>query len=66
MTQKEMILATLMNGNSLSQMDVYREPYRCTRLAAVINILRNEGYNIITKTIKSRNGKSYGEYRLIP
>ena len=66
MTQKLLILESLKNGAVLSQMDVYQEPYRCTRLAAVVNVLRNEGYNIITKTIKTRNGKSYGQYRLIP
>ena len=48
-------------------MDVYQEPYRCTRLAAVISVLRSEGYNIITK--KKKNSKRTGthaEYRLIP
>jgi len=65
-TQKTLILEALNNGAVLSQMDVYQEPYRCTRLAAVVNVLRKEGHNIITKTIKSKNGKSYGQYRLIP
>jgi len=64
-SQKLMILNALKNGAILSQLDVYQDPYRCTRLAAVINVLRNEGYDIITKTVKS-NGKSYGQYRLIP
>ena len=64
-TQKLMILNTLKEGAVLTQLDVYQDPYRCTRLAAVINVLRNEGYDIITKTVKS-NGKSYGQYRLIP
>ena len=64
-SQKLMILNTLKEGVVLTQLDVYQAPYRCTRLAAVINVLRNEGYNIITKTMKN-NGKSYGQYRLIP
>lgn len=66
LTQKILILEALRNGAVLSQMDVYQAPYRCTRLAAVVNVLRNEGYNIITKNAKSRNGKTYGQYRLIP
>ena len=65
-SQKTLILEALKNGAVLSQMDVYQEPYRCTRLAAVINVLRKEGHNIITKTMKSGSGKSYGQYRLIP
>ena len=64
-SQKLMILNALKNGAVLSQLDVYQAPYKCTRLAAVVNVLRNEGYNIITKT-KKNNGKSYGQYRLIP
>ena len=66
-SQKKLILKTLKNGAVLTQMDVYQEPYRCTRLAAVISVLRSEGYNIITK--KKKNSKRTGthaEYRLIP
>jgi hypothetical protein len=67
LTQKILILNALKDGSVLSQLDVYQEPYRCTRLAAVVNVLRNEGYNIITKTMKTKgSGKSYAQYRLIP
>ena len=52
-SQKKLILKTLKNGAVLTQMDVYQEPYRCTRLAAVISVLRSEGYNIITKKKKN-------------
>ena len=65
-TQKQMILNALKSGASLTQLDVYEYPYRCKRLAAVVNVLRNEGHNIITKHIKNGKGKTYGEYRLIP
>ena len=37
-SQKLMILNALKNGAVLSQLDVYQEPYRCTRLAAVVNV----------------------------
>ena len=39
--------------------------YVCFRLAARINDLRNDGYNIYTDTVE-KNGKRFAQYRLAP
>ena len=38
--------------------------YGCFRLAARINDLRNDGYNIYTDTVE-KNGKRFAQYRLV-
>ena len=62
-TQTEQIVNALEAGEGITAIDAL-ERWGCFRLAARIGELRQEGYNIITKTIK-RNGKQYAEYRLI-
>ena len=62
-TQTEEIVNSLEAGEGITALDAL-ERWGCFRLAARIGELRQEGYNIITKTIK-RNGKQYAEYRLI-
>ena len=65
MTQKQMILNDLSNGKVITPLGAMQD-YRCMRLAAVVYDLKKDGHNIITKTVKGRNGKSYASYRLIP
>ena len=64
-SQRYMILKHLRDGASITPIDALRD-YGCFRLAAVINTLRDDGHNIITKMIKKSKGKSFASYRLIP
>jgi hypothetical protein len=62
MTQTDAIRSFLLEGNSLTPIDAL-ERFGCFRLAARIDDLRREGFDI--ETIKERqNGKSYARYRL--
>lgn len=63
-SQKEAILEDLMQGRRPSQLDAYRD-YGCTRLAARINDLRNEGYDIVTEQEHDPDtGKMWARYRM--
>lgn len=66
-SQREMILDYLENGYSITQMEAI-ELFGCTRLAARINELRDEGYPIKSKMISSKNRygvpMSYCEYSI--
>ena len=66
-SQREQILQYLKNGNSITQMEAI-ELFGCTRLAARINELRDEGYPIKSKMISSKNRygvpMSYCEYSI--
>lgn len=53
-SQKEMILEYMESGNSITQIEA-TERFGCTRLASRINELRNEGYDIRSKTKTSKN-----------
>lgn len=57
-SQCEWILADLMGGREISQMDAYMD-YGCTRLAARISDLRKAGYEINARmeTRKNRYGR---------
>jgi hypothetical protein len=62
MTQKEIILSRLQNGEWLSSVRAVRELF-ILRLGARIWDLRAEGYQIEERRVE---GKSYSEYRLRP
>ena len=52
LSQKKVILDHLKKFGSIEPLTALRE-YGCYRLGARISDLRNDGYNIITETIKS-------------
>ena len=58
MTQKQMILRHLLEGNPIDPMESLRE-YGCYRLGAVIHILRKEGHLISTKLVYHKNKYGY-------
>ena len=66
LSQKSAVLQHLKAGYALTPLDAL-EMFKCMRLAAVIKTLRDDGHNIITKTVKNKgSGKSYASYTLIP
>jgi|TARA_Y100000034_G_scaffold44559_1_gene54684 hypothetical protein len=66
LSQKNAVLQYLNAGYEITPLEAL-EKFRCMRLAAVIKTLRDDGHNIITKTVKTKgSGKSYASYRLIP
>ena len=60
MTQKEKVLKHLEDYNQITSMEAF-EKYKITRVGAVIDTLRKEGYDITTE--KPKKG-SYGIYKL--
>ena len=62
MTQKEQILAALKTGRHLSAYDALMMPCRCFRLAARINDLRREGWQITTELVQEP--KRFARYKL--
>ena len=60
-SKKDLVLQHLQS-RPITSMEAI-ELYRNTRLADSVFVLRKEGYNISTNTIKTENG-SYAEYRL--
>ena len=60
-SKKDLVLQHLQS-RPITSMEAI-ELYRNTRLADSVFVLRKEGHNITTKTIKTENG-SYAEYRL--
>ena len=62
LTQRTRILRHLKRGIAITQMSAYTQ-YRCMRLAARIEELRNAGHRITSRTLR-RNGKRYACYRL--
>ena len=60
-SKKDLVLQHLQS-KPITSMDAI-ELYRNTRLADSVFVLRKEGHNITTNTIKTENG-SYAEYRL--
>jgi len=62
MTQKQQIKAYLKTGRPLTSWEAI-ERWRCTRLAAVIDVLKKEGMNIQSTMKKNSNtSKRYAEY----
>lgn len=63
MTQCDAILEWLLLGESITPADAYHR-YGCLALHSRIAELRAAGYRIDC-TIRSGNGKRWGEYRLV-
>ena len=61
MTQNQQIKSYLEKGKKLTTIDALNK-FGCFRLAARIADLRNEGMNIVTKTIKLENKKQIAQY----
>lgn len=61
-TQKEAILEHLESGNAITPLDALNA-YGCFRLAAVIHVLKGEGFNIITDMV-TVNEATFASYRL--
>lgn len=64
-SQQKLILEHLLQGYTITQVDAIRE-YRCYRLSAIIKILRNAGYYIVTHQEKNTsNHAHHARYELI-
>jgi hypothetical protein len=63
MSQNKQIADYLNKGKKLTTLDALNK-FGCFRLASRINDLRNEGMNIVTKTIKLENKKQIAQYSL--
>ena len=62
--QKELILEHIKQYGNISTIEGYTK-YKIMRVGSVINILRNEGYNIITEMEYNRKSKKrYARYYL--
>ena len=61
MTQNEVILNHLKNYGGLTSLEAIRL-YSITRLAARISDLRKKGYNILSETIRKKDGKRTIKY----
>lgn len=63
MSQNKQIADYLNKGKKLTPIDALNK-FGCFRLAARIADLRNEGMNIVTKTIKLKNKKQIAQYSI--
>lgn len=63
MSQNKQIADYLNKGKKLTTLDALNK-FGCFRLASRINDLRNEGMNIVTKTIKLENKKQIAQYSI--
>jgi len=61
MSQNKQIADYLNKGKKLTPIDALNK-FGCFRLAARIADLRNDGMNIVTKTIKLENNKQIAQY----
>jgi len=61
MSQNKQIADYLNKGKKLTPIDALNK-FGCFRLAARIADLRNNGMNIVTKTIKLENKKQIAQY----
>ena len=61
MSQNKQIADYLNKGKKLTTIDALNK-FGCFRLAARIADLRNEGMNIVTRTIKLENKKQIAQY----
>ena len=61
MSQNKQIADYLNKGKKLTPIDALNK-FGCFRLAARIADLRNDGMNIVTKTIKLENKKQIAQY----
>lgn len=62
-TQREIVLEILLDKDTITPAEAW-DNFNCTRLAAVIKILRNENYPIDTDMLKSKKGKPFAQYRM--
>jgi len=62
-TQKSLVLSHLNKGGSIDAMSAQRL-CRCVRLAAVIHVLKNEGYDINKQMVTQNDGVRLATYRL--
>jgi len=62
-TQEVQILNHLKKHKLITSWEAI-QGYRITRLSAIIYVLREKGYNIIT-TYNTINGKTFAEYTLL-
>lgn len=62
-SQKNQILAYLLTGKSLTQLEALYK-FGCMRLASRINDLRNDGWGVLTESIKLNSGKIVACYRM--
>ena len=60
MSQEQQILNHLKSGRALTPIEALSK-FGCFRLGARIHDLRNQGYPILTRTVKSK-GKQFAEY----
>ena len=63
MSQNKQIADYLNKGKKLTTIDALNK-FGCFRLASRINDLRNDGMNIVTKTIKLKNNKQVAQYSI--
>ena len=63
-SQRDRIKKDLLRGILITPMSALKD-YRCFRLAARINELRDEGFQIATET-RSNGESHFAEYSLIP
>jgi len=63
MTKKKRILNHLKSGKTITSMEAI-DLFKCTRLAAVIHSLKDEGYSIENKSVKGTN-TNYARYKLL-
>jgi sulfur transfer protein SufE len=63
MSQNKQIADYLNKGKKLTTLDALSK-FGCFRLASRISDLRNEGMNIVTKTIKLENKKQIAQYSI--
>jgi hypothetical protein len=63
MSQNKQIADYLNKGKKLTPIDALNK-FGCFRLAARIADLRNDGMNIVTKTIKLENKKQIAQYSI--
>jgi hypothetical protein len=63
MSQNKQIADYLNKGKKLTPIDALNK-FGCFRLAARIADLRNEGMNIVTRTIKLENKKQVAQYSI--
>lgn len=63
MSQNKQIADYLNKGKKLTPIEALNK-FGCFRLAARIADLRNEGMNIVTRTIKLENKKQVAQYSI--
>ena len=63
-SQKAQILDYMLSGRSISHFEA-EEKFNCSRIAARINDLRNDGYDVKTEiAVNESNGKRFARYYL--